>query len=898
MNDDTRSARAGIPNRPLREENQRRHGHWKQWAAPWTEDGTDTRRRERVVVIGAGITGLTAAQELVERGFSVVVVERHGEPAVGGVARSQWVKLPDDAVLACDGELELPEATKWTGEHYRVVAAALRNQATLKLSPTLGNELISRFASASLASNDLVADQVNLESAHNKMSINLKNPKFSEAFFEFLGSNQIDVKVSVSEEGATGLSSVLKSALSPFVRASTAQATAAWRGAPGEHGFRFFPSFYRNLFDTLRRIPVYLDQAADKNADKTEVRRSADPIRTVFDNLVPMNNVLVALGDGEPPLRLLRHAPQSLEELWNMADDTFRRLGFDAQDSVRYQVEMFRWMTACPGRRAEWAGDFPADHWPAIDPRPSTDDQKAVGGTWWDHIDATSRFSRGFKEQIRASSMALVGMKAREIDARTYGNVAVQMLLDQVGFANRADFTLNGPTSEAWFDPWKDYLEDLGVVFLKGELKSIERADERWNPVWTKDVASDNPQIQEALKGGADYFVLAVALPQVFDLLEASEPPWALPTTLKEIGRWKCVATAAQKKSADSCEDEFDEPHVESPVPQWYEPKRLAGPMPFRNMSGVQYFFRTHLHIERGHYYLPRSDWSLSALSQGPQWRKQNDKTVRGVLSVDISNFEKPDARTNRAAWQVGREELVITTWAQIMRARGSWDGPLQLPRYDHAHVDKYLEYDKEGKKLLANKAPYLINLPGQWKLRAPVNDPPEDRTAATEKLRYRVESGWVVAGPHMKTHTRLATMEAANESAKHAVNAILRDAREDVDEADTYVSDSDGNAPGRRYALCPIANLEEHEVPDLNVFKDVDARLYERGLPHMFDILEVRELVDGALGSKGPAAAFGAMEDAVLDRLGLTRVRAGSAARPMQAVLDLVRQGLSKLVK
>lgn len=25
---------------------------------------------------------------------------------------------------------------------------------------------------------------------------------------------------------------------------------------PGEHGFRFFPSFYRHVFDTMSRIPV------------------------------------------------------------------------------------------------------------------------------------------------------------------------------------------------------------------------------------------------------------------------------------------------------------------------------------------------------------------------------------------------------------------------------------------------------------------------------------------------------------------------------------------------------------------------------------------------------------------------------------------------------------------
>jgi len=31
---------------------------------------------------------------------------------------------------------------------------------------------------------------------------------------------------------------------------------AGRRGLPGEHGFRFFPGFYLNLGDTMRRIPT------------------------------------------------------------------------------------------------------------------------------------------------------------------------------------------------------------------------------------------------------------------------------------------------------------------------------------------------------------------------------------------------------------------------------------------------------------------------------------------------------------------------------------------------------------------------------------------------------------------------------------------------------------------
>src|SRR5690348_6307100 len=43
---------------------------------------------------------------------------------------------------------------------------------------------------------------------------------------------------------------------------------------PGEHGFRFFPSFYKHLPDTLKRIP-YADQPCG-----------------VYDNLVQANEFL------------------------------------------------------------------------------------------------------------------------------------------------------------------------------------------------------------------------------------------------------------------------------------------------------------------------------------------------------------------------------------------------------------------------------------------------------------------------------------------------------------------------------------------------------------------------------------------------------------------------------
>src|SRR5262245_30517368 len=60
----------------------------------------DAPRRKKVVIFGGGVTGLSAAHELIERDFDVVVVEeredrlRPGQPDLGGMARTQWARVP------------------------------------------------------------------------------------------------------------------------------------------------------------------------------------------------------------------------------------------------------------------------------------------------------------------------------------------------------------------------------------------------------------------------------------------------------------------------------------------------------------------------------------------------------------------------------------------------------------------------------------------------------------------------------------------------------------------------------------------------------------------------------------------------------------------------------------
>src|SRR5262245_11795464 len=72
----------------------------------------DVTQQKTAYVFGAGVTGLTAAHELVERGFMVFVVEAEndpihpGEPLVGGLAATQWASIPMQSVR---GEIRADE---------------------------------------------------------------------------------------------------------------------------------------------------------------------------------------------------------------------------------------------------------------------------------------------------------------------------------------------------------------------------------------------------------------------------------------------------------------------------------------------------------------------------------------------------------------------------------------------------------------------------------------------------------------------------------------------------------------------------------------------------------------------------------------------------------------------
>ena len=82
-----------------------------------------------------------------------------------------------------------------------------------------------------------------------------------------------------------------------------------------------------------------------------------------------------------------------------------------------------------------------------------------------------------------------------------------------------------------------------------------------------------------------------------------------------------------------------------------------------------------------------------------------------------------------------------------------------------------------------------------------------------------------------MQTTTRLTTMEAANESARRAVNAVLSEAERRCGDGYTLA------------ARCELWPLEDREPADLRPLRELDEALFAEGLPHAADILELDAL-------------------------------------------------------
>jgi geranylgeranyl pyrophosphate synthase/uncharacterized protein with NAD-binding domain and iron-sulfur cluster len=597
----------------------------------------------RVIILGGGVAGMSAAHELIERGFDVVVLERRG--ILGGKARS--VRVTDDG----------------TGSS--------------------GHELAE-------------------------------------------GAGKIEHRL------------------------------------PGEHGFRFFPGFYKHVIDTMRRIPSF---------DR----------RSVADHLVPTTRVGFTQYE-KPALAITAAFPRTPSDAGVVFRNVLQAFSpineLTADDAAFFGARFWQILTSCAQRRL---GEYERT-------------------SWWEFVDAERRSPAYQKFLATGFTRSLVAAKARRASARTVGDMFMQMMLTIVSpIEETVDRVLDGPTNYVWINPWRRYLESRGAQYLR-EAEVEEIACE--NGCITG-VAVRRQNSREMVRG--DHYLAALPIESMASLLNAA-------------------LLAADPALADL------RPLAENV--EW--------------MNGLQFYLKRDVPTAHGHVVHIDTEWALTSISQLQFWRdvapeQFGDSDVRGVLSVDISDWTAPGAN-GRPAMQCTREEVMHETWRQLKR---SINAAAELLRDEDIHswfLDPDIEMDPARPGFLRNLEPLLVNLVDTWKLR------PQAITAIPNLF---------LASDYVRTNTDLATMEGANEAARRAVNGLLDAAKFDGPRCQVWpLYEPEVLAPWRLHDLAryqaglpwddTLIQVAAHAIRNASPFLEQVRPLIEKVSPFLYPVADALDLTDG----------------------------------------------------
>lgn len=483
---------------------------------------------------------------------------------------------------------------------------------------------------------------------------------------------------------------------------------------PGEHGFRFFPGFYKHITDTMSRIP-YGERGA-----------------SCRDNLVLATRILLARAGKADPVWVARF-PETLDDFRTALLAMFDDLDIPKPEVKFFVTRLLGLATSCEERYLEEFEAVP----------------------FWDFIEAKSRSENYQKYLGQGMTRSLVAMRAEDSSTRTVGRILLQLFYGILVPGRVFDRLLNGPTNDAWIDPWIKHLtERLGVVLeANATVRSLNLAGERLRSV----TIERSGQLEEVT---ADFHVAALPV-EIMQGLVTQELQRAAPSLSK----------LAELRT------------------EW--------------MNGIQFYLKTDQPLTDGHAIYLDSNWALTSISQRQFWRDYDlsqcgNGQVRGILSVDISNWTAPGNFGGKPAMSAAtREEIKDEVWAQLKAALN--DGELPQIEDDNLvdwFLDPHIEFPNPG--VVTNAEPLLINHAGSLALR------PE---------AYTEIGNLFLASDYVRTHTDLATMEAANEAARRATNAIL---------AVSGVS-------------APPCELWEFEIPEpMRKAQVLDRVRYRLGLPNL----------------------------------------------------------------
>jgi 15-cis-phytoene desaturase len=453
--------------------------------------------------------------------------------------------------------------------------------------------------------------------------------------------------------------------------------TGGRKDLPGEHGFRFFPGFYKHLPDTMKRIPF------PGNA------------QGVFNNLTATTQIGV-FQETVDPITLPAKFPLTLAQLMEAIHELFHTQ-FDIPGSeTRFFVhQLLTILTTCQERRLAEYEKIP----------------------WWTFIKA-KQMSKEYQKLLGMGlTRSLVAVKAEVASTRTVGDILIQLIMNTLSPGVDADRLLNGPTNDVWINPWVSYLTQRGAE-MHLDAKTI-RLNCDGNTIKSATVQLDG----QAEEVHADYFICAFPAEVMMRLVT---------------------------------------PEIAKVAPSLASVKKLSTEW----MNGIQFYLGQDVPVVSGHAIYIDSAWALTSISQHQFWPGYNladygDGRVRGILSVDISDWTKPgDKVVFRPAHDCTAEEIKNEVWAQL-KAHLNEGGQKQLEDANLLgwNLDPDIIFPRNDPTNDGNTEPLLVNVVNSWQYR------PE---------AYVEIPNLFLASDYVRTFTDLATMEGANEAARRAVNAIL----------------------------------------------------------------------------------------------------------------------------
>ncbi|MBS1654235.1 MAG: NAD(P)-binding protein, partial [Bacteroidetes bacterium] len=213
---------------------------------------------------------------------------------------------------------------------------------------------------------------------------------------------------------------------------------------PGEHGFRFFPGFYKHVIDTMQRIPF----PGNKNG--------------VFDNLVPAPHVMLAR-KGYDPTVMLDRFPKSWADFKFLLHSLKLPEGLTHEEAEFFGMKVWQLMTSCKARREN--------------------DYERMG--WWQFTEAEDK-SPAYQSLLAGGlTRTLVAARAQTASTKTGGDIFLQLIFNMANPAIATDRILNGPTNQQWLFPWHEYLLKKGVDYrFLSEVRKIDCENGKITGVW------------------------------------------------------------------------------------------------------------------------------------------------------------------------------------------------------------------------------------------------------------------------------------------------------------------------------------------------------------------------------------------------------------------------------